>query len=173
MHIRTFTPKTALITAAALAAATAAALGGAGLAGASARPAASGTEHFQLMTTSATAKTLSTIGTGLFTAGGTSTNASNSSKGTVTFPGGTFVITHSKGTGTQHFNPKTCLLQISEKGTYTLGSGTGAYKGITGNGTYQLAIVAVGAKSGGTCSKTLPPPTWQQVITASGPASLP
>jgi hypothetical protein len=145
-------------------------LAGAGLAGASARPATSGTEHFQLMTTSATSKTSSLIATGVFTAGGTDTRSTGSTD-TVTFPTGTFVITHSKGTGTQHFNPRTCLLQVSQKGTYKLGSGTGAYAGISGSGTYHLTILAVGAKSGSTCSKA-PPPTWQQVINASGPVSL-
>jgi hypothetical protein len=146
-------------------------LGGASLAAASARTAVSGTEHFQLMTTSATSKTSSVIATGVFTAGGTDTRTTNSTD-TVTFPTGTFVITHSKGTGTQSFNPKTCLLKANLTGTYTLGSGTGAYANLSGSGTYQLSILAVAAKSGGTCSKTLPPPTFQQVIDTSGPVSL-
>jgi hypothetical protein len=148
-------------------------LGGASLAAAGARTAVSGTEHFQIMNTSATSNTASIIGSGAFTAGGTTTGInSSSSKGTVKFPTGTFVITHSKGTGTQSFNPKTCLLRVNLKGTYTLGSGTGAYANISGNGVYHLSILAVGAKSGGTCSHTLPPPTFQQVIQASGPVSL-
>jgi hypothetical protein len=134
-------------------------------------PAVSGTEHFQLMTTSATSKQSSIIATGVFTAGGTDTRTTNSTD-TVTFPKGTFVITHSKGTGTQSFNPKTCLLKVNMKGTYKLGSGTGAYANISGSGTYQLSILAVGAKSGGTCSRTLPPPAFQEVIRASGPVSL-
>jgi hypothetical protein len=146
-------------------------LGGASVAGASARTAVSGTEHFQLMTTSATSKTSSIIATGVFTAGGTDTRTS-SSTATETFPAGTFVITHSKGTGTQSFNPKTCLLTVNLKGTYKLGSGTGAYANISGSGTYQLSILAVAAKSGGTCSRTLPPTSFQQVIRASGPISL-
>jgi hypothetical protein len=146
-------------------------LGGASLAGASARPAASGTEHFQIMTTSGTSKTSSIIATGVFTAGGTDTRTS-SSTGTETFPAGTFVITHSKGTGTQTFNPKTCLLTVNQKGTYTLGSGTGAYAHISGSGTYQISILAIAAKSGGKCSMKLPPVSWQQVIRASGPVSL-
>jgi hypothetical protein len=146
-------------------------LGGASLAGASARPAVSGTEHFQLMSTSATSKSSSIIATGVFTAGGTDTRTTSSTD-SVTFPKGTFVITHSKGTGTQSFNPRTCLLKVNLKGTYTLGSGTGAYASISGSGTYQLSILAVGAKSGGTCSRTLPPTAFQQVIRASGPVSL-
>lgn len=154
------------------AAAVVAAIGSAGVAGASARPAASGTEHFQLMTTSATSRTSSIIARGVFTAGGTDTQTTNSTD-TVTFPSGTFVITHSKGTGTQHLNPKTCLFQLSLKGTYKLGSGTGAYAKLSGSGTYQLSILAIAAKSAGKCSMKLPPVSWQQVIDASGPVSLP
>jgi hypothetical protein len=135
-------------------------------------PAVSGTEHFQLMTTSATSKTSGIIAYGVFTKGGTDTRTTSSTD-TVTFSNGTFVITHSKGTGTQSFNPKTCLLKVNLMGTYSLGSGTGAYANISGSGTYALSILAIGAKSGGTCSKTLPPTSFQQVIRASGPVSLP
>ncbi len=146
-------------------------LGGASLAAASARTAVSGTEHFQFMTTSATSKTSSIIATGVFTAGGTSTDTSNTTA-TVKFPNGTFVITHSKGTGTVNFNPQTCLLKGNLKGTYKLGSGTGAYAHLSGSGTFQVSVLGVGAKSGGKCSQTLPLVAFQQVIRASGPVSL-
>jgi hypothetical protein len=158
-----------LVTGAAVSAALA--LTGISAASAHARPAVSGTEHVQLMTTSATAKTSSVIAYGVFTAGGSQTSTSNTTA-TVTFPNGTFKITHSKGAGTQHFDPKTCLLQINLKGTYTLGSGTGAYANLSGSGNYQLSILAIGAKSGGKCSTTLPPSSFQQVIKASGAVSL-
>jgi hypothetical protein len=160
-----------LTSAAAVAAGAAIAAAGITAATAAPRPAVSGTEHFQLMTTSATAKTSSIIAYGVFTAGGTDTRTSNTTS-TETFPDGTFVITHSKGTGTQHFNPRTCLLTVNVKGTYSVGGGTGAYEDISGSGTYQVSILAVGAKSGGVCSKTLPPTSFQQVIRASGPVSL-
>ncbi len=146
-------------------------LGGASLAAASARTAVSGTEHFQFMTTSATSKTSSIIARGVFTAGGTSTDTSNTTA-TVKFPNGTFVITHSKGTGAVSFNPKTCLLKGNLKGTYKLGSGTGAYAHLSGSGTFQVSVLGVGAKSGGKCSQTLPLVAFQQVIRASGPVSL-
>ena len=133
-------------------------------------PAVSGTEQFQLMNTSPTSSNSSLIAHGLFTAGGV--DHSGSKVDTVVFSNGSFKITHAKGTGTQHFNPKTCLLTVSQKGTYTLSGGTGAYAGISGGGNYQLSILAVGAKSGGTCSKTAPPVAFQQLIRASGPVKM-
>jgi hypothetical protein len=135
-----------------------------------ARPAASGTEQFQLMNTSATSSNSSAIARGVFTAGGV--DHSGSKVDTVVFPNGSFKIAHSQGTGTQHVNPKTCLMTISVKGTYKLSGGTGAYAGISGNGNYQVSILAVGARSGGTCSKTAPPVAFQQLIRASGPVTL-
>lgn len=136
-----------------------------------AHPAASGTEHFQIMSTSATSNTSSIIGTGVFTAGGSNTDTSRTTA-TVTFPNGTFIITHSKGTGTQSFNPKTCLLKVNLKGTYSLGSGTGAYTHLSGSGNYQLSILEVAGRSGGRCSMNVSPLTYEQVILASGPISL-
>ena len=160
---------------AAAAAVAAGAIAVSGVAAASAAPhtaraAASGTEQFQIMSTSGTSSTSSIIARGVFTAGGVAHNGSKA--GTVVFPKGTFKIAHSKGTGTQNFNPKTCLLTVSEKGTYTLSGGTGAYAGISGHGSYQLSILAVAARSGGKCAKTAPPAAYQQVIRASGPVHL-
>ncbi len=153
----------------------AAMLSGAGLAAASttagAAPGAHGTEHFQIMSTSATASTNSIIATGLFTAGGVNHAGTTTDK--AVFPGGTFKIKHSPGKGTQTLNPKTCLLTLNLHGTYTIGHGTGKYARISGHGNYQLSILAIGAKSGGKCSQSKPPVTFQQIIKASGPVSLP
>jgi len=55
-------------------------------------------------------------------------------------PGGTFKISHSPGKGPQTFNPKTCPLTVNQHGTYTVGHGTGKYKGISGHGKYQVTI---------------------------------
>ena len=75
-------------------------------------------------------------------------------------------------TGTQSFNPKTCLLTINFHGTYQLTGGTGAYQGITGSGNYKLGILAIGAKSGGKCSKSLPPVAFHQVINVTKASCL-
>jgi hypothetical protein len=149
----------------------AAVLSGTGLAAASASPAATGTEHFQIMTTSATAHRTGIIVTGVFTAGGV--DHEGRSVATETFPGGTFTIRHSRGTGKQTFNPRTCLLTLNVHGTYTLSHGTGTYASISGHGTYQLRVLAIAQRAHGKCSQSLPPASFQQIISGSGPVSLP
>ena len=141
-----------------------------GVAAAAAHTNASGTEQFQLMSTSATSSTSSIIARGVFTAGGV--DHAGSKVDTAVFSNGSFKIAHSKGTGSQSFNPKTCLMTVNQHGTFKLSGGTGAYAGISGSGTYQVSILAVGARSGGTCSKTKPPVAFQPIIKASGPATL-
>lgn len=144
-----------------------------GLTAASASPAAgpsgSGIEHFQLVTTSFSGNNESIIATGMFTAGGV--DHSGNRVDTVVFPNGAFKITHSKGKGPQHFNPKTCLAVISQHGTYSLSDGTGKYAHLSGHGTYHVSVMFVGARnSKGKCSQR--PTAVQQIITAQGPVSL-
>jgi hypothetical protein len=162
-----------IIIPAAVAATAAAVIAGTGIAVAGTHQAATGTENFQMMTTSATSPTASVIASGAFTAPGVDHENQKANTATFTFANGTVSLKHSAGTGKQSFNPKTCLLTISEHGTYTLTGGTGSYSGITGNGKYQLSILAIGASSGGKCSKTKPPVAFHQVINASGPVTLP
>jgi len=159
-----------IITSAAVAAA-ATVIGSTGIAAAGTHSAASGTQNFQMMTTSATSPTGSIIASGVFTAPGVDHEGKHNTA-TFTFPNGTVSLKHSNGTGKQSFNPKTCLLTINEHGTYTLTGGTGSYSGITGNGKYQLSILAIGARSGGKCSKSKAPVAFHQVINASGPVTL-
>jgi hypothetical protein len=149
----------------------AAVISGAALAAASAAPAAPGTEHFQAVSAAPASDTTSVIFTGAFTAGGVA-NVGRTT-GTFKLPGGTLTISHSRGTGKQTFNPRTCLLTVSRDGTYTLGHGTGKYAGISGHGTYRLHTLAIGRKAHGKCSQALPPAVFQQIINASGPVSLP
>lgn len=162
-----------IITSAAVAVTAATVIGGTGIAMAGTHSAASGTENFQMMTTSGTSTSASVIASGVFTAGGVDHENQQGNTAQFVFSNGTISLKHSKGTGTQSFNPKTCLLTVNEHGTYTLTGGTGRYSGITGNGTYQLSILAVAARSGGKCSQSKPPVAWHQVINASGPVTLP
>ncbi len=135
-----------------------------------ARPAMSGIQRFQLMTTSETSSTESIIALGsVFTAGGVDHQGNKIDQ--VVFPGGTFQIAHSPGHGPQRFNPRTCLGQISQHGTYRLGRGTGRYAGISGHGRYQLSIVFVAARnSKGNCTQRAT--AFQQIIRARGPVTL-
>jgi hypothetical protein len=129
----------------------------------------SGIEHFQLVTTSATASTQTVIATGVFTAGGVDHQGSRVD--TFVFAGGSFKVAHSQGTGTQNLNPKTCLVTARVHGTYTLFGGTGKYAGIRGHGTFHLSILGIAARSGGKCTMNKPPVAWQQIIQASGPVT--
>lgn len=162
-----------ILTSALAAAAAATVVGGAGLAVASTHSGLSGTENFQMMTTSATATTDSVIAHGVFTAPGVDHESQSNNTAKFVFSNGTVSVKHSPGKGTQNFNPKTCLLTIDFHGTYTITGGSGAYAGITGSGKYQLGILAIGARSGGKCSQSKPPVAFHQVINASGPVSLP
>jgi hypothetical protein len=129
-----------------------------------------GTENFQLMSTSATSSTSSVIATGVFTAGGV--DHTGNKVDTFVFSNGSFKVAHS-GPATQHFNPKTCLLTVVGHGTFKLSGGTGAYAKIKGAGTYKLNILAVAAKTAtGKCSQKAPPTAFQQIIKATGKVSL-
>jgi len=132
---------------------------------------APGIEHFQFMSTSATATRDTVIAHGVFTAGGVDITTSNTTD-TLKFPNGTIRLRHSPGTGPQSFNPHTCLITVHQHGTYTLLSGTGKYAGISGHGKYRLDILAVGARSHGKCTQKKPPVTFELIIRASGPVHL-
>jgi hypothetical protein len=127
-----------------------------------ARPAVSGTESIQMMTTSATATTRSAIATGLFTAGGV--DHAGPKVDTIVFPQGSYKVAHSKATGPEALNPKTCLLTVSQHGTFTAFGGTGQFAGIRSHGKYHVTILAVLARSGGKCTQAKPPLAYQQII---------
>jgi hypothetical protein len=152
------------------AAATVALVGGAGLAAASASsasPAASGTEHFYLMTTQPSSSKYEVIATGVFTASGT--DISGNTVDTVKLTGGGFKITHNGAFRIikQSVNPKTCFAVFVAKASFTVGHGTGAYKGISGSGTATISDIAIGPKSKGKCNLNVNPIANEETITAS------
>lgn len=137
-----------------------------------ARPAAAGTERFQLMSTNGDTNGAPIVATGLFTAGGRDHVVNNSTDKFV-FPNGSITVKHSNGKGPQSFNPRTCLMRINQHGTYKLVAGTGAYAGITGHGRYHLTILGVGARgANGKCTMKKRPAAIELEIQAVGPASL-
>jgi hypothetical protein len=148
------------------------ALPAASAAPAHARPATSGTEHFQLMSVTGDTNHSPVIATGLFTAGGRDHVVNNSTDKFV-FLNGTITVKHSPGKGPQSFNPRTGLLRINQHGTYKILSGTGAYARITGHGGYHLTILAVAARgANGKCTMKKRPAAVELEIQARGPASL-
>ena len=133
---------------------------------------ASRTEHLTFMSTSVTADRFNVIATGAFTAGGTATPLA--AKNTLKFPNGTITVaSRSKGKPVYAANTKTCYETLFEKGTYAIAGGTGAYKGITGSGTFILRIHEIGPFVNGKCdTQTSKRVASQGVITATGPVKL-
>jgi len=141
----------------------------AGPVGASAALSYPGTEHFQVMTTSATSTKSSIIATGAFTAGGVIGDGfENGGTSTVVLPGGTFKITAknvSVGTG---FFLKTCLSTTQGNGRYKLHGGTGKYAKISGSGKFTISGATVEARnSKGNCTQKYV--ADQQMMTLRGP----
>ena len=133
---------------------------------------ASGSEQFTFVSTSFTGHTFSAIGTGVFTAGGTANLPGKGKGGQVTFANGTVQLTHKQiGKPVATMNAKACYFAQTAKGTFTLVSGTGAYKGITGSGTYTSSFRFVGPIVNGKCGKGKPVAV-QGIITATGHVTL-
>jgi hypothetical protein len=68
--------------------------------------------------------------------------------------GGTFVLTHPAAreqTVRQQTNSSTCAIVLDQKGSFTVGRGTGAYKGITGYGTFSASYTGVLPRRNGKC----------------------
>jgi hypothetical protein len=134
------------------------------------------TEHFSLINSQTSGSAplhYSAIATGAFTAGGTAILDSKAGTGTLRFQGGTIKLktkhTPTKTTG----NPRTCLEKDAQSGTYTIASGTGVYKGISGSGKSTAEATFVGATVNGKCSNNTQADAIQIIVTASGPVALP
>jgi len=156
----------------ALAAAAAAITVTAGVTAASAAPTAShtasGTEYIQVMSASVTPGPASAIARGVFAAAGQA-RLGNARTATITFPGGTIVLSHRQATGSSRFYPGGCLSVVSQTGSYRIVRGTGRYARISGHGTYQLSLEIVAARVGGHCSSARPPQGQQELLRLSGP----
>jgi hypothetical protein len=108
------------------------------------------------------------IARGVFTA--PATDIMGNRTDTFKFSNGSFRVRHSPGHGPQSFNPRTCLVKVSQHGTYKLSHGTGKYAGIKGHGRYHVTVLAIGARNAnGKCSQRKAPVAFQQIIKASGP----
>jgi hypothetical protein len=134
--------------------------------GAGALPANAATDHterFVFVNTSVTSPSYPVVASGPLHALGQDTPIGNSNRDKLTFQAGTLTIGHSRTSGTDHFDSKTCSDQFTEQGTFRVLSGTGAYSHATGHGTYQLTGVVIG------CDQTKPPSAASIIIRATGP----
>jgi hypothetical protein len=143
----------------------------------------SGTQRF-VLTTHSTAPTpvYHAVASGVFKATGTAkaTGRAATAPLKATFPDGTFLITQvSAGKPTGSINPTTCVANYAETGVkYTVGSGTGKYKGIKGSGSANIRFTGTLPKlSNGKCDEsaaaTPMPGTASSVVDAIGPVTLP
>ena len=130
------------------------------------RAAVSGTEHFSLMSTQPSASKYVVIASGVFTAGGV--DRSGNTVDLVKLPRGSFKINHGGATHIlkQKLNPSTCLMQFAASATFTVGHGTGAYKGISGSGKALISGTAIARRRNGHCNPNATPLVSQQTITA-------
>jgi hypothetical protein len=149
---------------------------GIGVAAASTLPAtaaASGTEHFYLMTTESSAATYVVLANGLFTAGGT--DIAGNTVDTVKLPGGTFKVNHGGASKLikQQVNAKTCFALFEGSSTITVGSGTGRYKGISGSGSAIITDMGIAPRTAkGACNFNANPTTNEETITATAKVKL-
>ena len=83
------------------------------------------------------------------------------------FPDGNVFIRHKpdQDSGTESFDPVTCLFKFTERGTWKTVKGTGAYADVQGSGTYR----ARGAGFG--CDDSQPPEVFYFRVVAKGPLS--
>ena len=82
-----------------------------------------------------------------------------------TFPNGSLFVKHhvKKHSVRQSGDPVTCHFRYSERGTYRVTGGTGAYANAHGHGHYRARADSVG------CDQNAPPEVFQFRINASGP----
>jgi hypothetical protein len=145
---------------------------GAGLAAASTstvqRSAASGTEHFSLMTTQPSASRYVVIASGLFTASGV--DISGNTVDLVKLSGGTFKINHGSALHIlkEKLNRQTCLMQFAATAKFTVEDGTRAYRGISGSGKALISDLGIARRSHGQCNPNANPVSLEQTISATG-----
>ena len=137
---------------------------------ASSHRAVTGTEHFQIVSTSLTSSRSKVVAYGVFNASGVDIATSNT-RDTFKFPGGKFRVRHHATHSRQHFNTRTCAGTFRERGTYKLSHGTGKYAGISGHGRYRLRGLIVARHTARGCSRR--PIAIQVIIRAHGPVTLP
>ena len=150
---------------------TAALVSGAAVADASAsRPDRARQEHFRIISTVIGSRRQSVLATGDFTAGGylvPGRLVALRSTDRVVFPNGSFLMYRHITRQWLPLPTAGCMIRETLRGSYLLGHGTGAYRGITGSGGFVLRITGVIRRAHGKCGG--PMTVFQQIIYAGGP----
>jgi hypothetical protein len=122
-------------------------------------------QHFLLLSSNPSENATPVIvATGPIHAKGTDTVVSET-EDTFTFPDGTLSVTHSvkENSVEDTFDEVTCYFTHTERGTYTVTGGTGAYADADGDGNYSVKASGVG------CDENAPPEFFSLQIKAAGP----
>jgi len=69
------------------------------------------------------------------------------------FPNGSINLRHPETGGSDSFDPRTCFGTATFNGTYSIESGTQAYAGATGTGTYQGRAFFLAERTAQGCSE--------------------
>lgn len=146
--------------------------------GASEAGAATGIEHFTVINTS-TASTNISPPSWLSASGPIHrlgidlplTQSSDGKSGTdrFAFHNGSIIISHKSLHQSQTQDGPGCLFTFTQSGTYTVTSGTGAYAGAKGSGTFVVTFEGIGCPSS---DPNAPALVASQTIKASGPLSF-
>jgi hypothetical protein len=137
-------------------------------AAAAAAPARVRHEHFRIISTSAGSRHQSVLATGAFTAGGYQIPGKLvglQATDKMVFPGGTFQVARRVTRQWLPLPTGKCFIQETIHGAYSLGHGTGAYRNISGSGSFVTYIRGVILSKHGSCGG---PMTAFQEITYSG-----
>lgn len=68
------------------------------------------------------------------------------------FKHGSVVVDHTDSSYSDSFNEQTCVARFRGAGDYTISGGRGAYKGVTGSGTYSYKGTFFGVRTPDGCS---------------------
>jgi hypothetical protein len=82
------------------------------------------------------------------------------------FPDGNLSVTHTPTTSHDYSDPVTCLFTHTERGTYEITGGTGAYDDASGHGHYRLSVKGIG------CDQNAAPEVLVVTVNAKGPLHL-
>ena len=131
-------------------------------------PGVRGSEHFRIISVAASSRRQSVLATGAFTAGGYQVPGqviSLRATDKMVFPNGTFLVTRRITRQALPLPTSSCQIAETIRGTLSIGSGTGSYRGMTGGGGFVLRISGVIRKSHGKCGG---PMTVYQAINYEG-----